>query len=646
MLTVLHLLGDCPHESVQRNIIDESRFFARHGVDVHAAYDPFSRASLETDFIDSLQALGARTYKIPYLKHTNAQMGQTNAQMQQQPPIRQRKSGMSALRAALIVREMCATYQIDIIHTHDESAFRLACAVRFLGAPIVHIYTAHAATENAVSAYLLNRVISLWCDEFIAIDAYIAGVLLDRFIGMKKIKRINCGIDLNQWSKRKAMAEAGTDAGTDTGMDTGRDAGMDAGTDTVAARTGSSLVGYAGVDIDAVEKTALDAAEDGITILMIADSDPIGDGTVYDSFADLVLRMLHDFETRFSNKYSIRFIIATNSDYGLRYAVELINTLDLNDCVEIARLSGNGGGDNGGFDPENGAAGNGTVINGAAGNSAAINSTADNGTAGNGTADNGMAGSGTADNDMADNGVSLSSMAENDASQNDVSPDAKSTWSAVQVGNWVEAETKIKLRSFKYKAESKLSKSAKNNMVGVKLHNLECASARMALYSQADLCVYYSENRFFPYPVAEAIALGVPTLTNDKGFVEAAFATEKSNAGEERGGEREREEIRGDEIKDDEVRDYEVRDDEVRGDEIRDDEVNGGEALYSGLGAVFEPVDFGDPDELARRVLMLIGDDAFRKHFIALEEKAVRSRYDIEDMIIGIYDSYVKGLRA
>ena len=66
MLKLLHLLGDEPHESVLRNIYDESVFLLKHGVDVRIAYDPSALLTDKKYFIEELCAHGILMYKLPY----------------------------------------------------------------------------------------------------------------------------------------------------------------------------------------------------------------------------------------------------------------------------------------------------------------------------------------------------------------------------------------------------------------------------------------------------------------------------------------------------------------------------------------------------------------------------------------------------
>jgi len=607
MLTVLHILGNEPYESVQRSVYDGAAFFMRHGVDVCFAYDPLSRLATETDYISALQRLGAKTYKLPYLprKKNRAARRIEGAGGDARRSVGSGASGdtsgggagsgvsgdtsssvgsgsvgsgasgdtscgglelagMSALSAALTLREMCAEYHLDVVHTHEEAAYRLACNARFLGARMVHVFTAHAITGRNAPGNMRNRLLSGWCDDFVAIDGYTAGVLLDKLIKVKKIRRINNGIDLSVWGRDATQAKFGDSAadkedwgGALSIGDGGGALGIGSGGGALGIDSGSDALGING-EGDAM---GIDSGGGNVfTILFVADSDPIGDGAAYDSFADLVLRIMHDFDPWASEYRKLRYIVATNSALGLVYASELFNSLGLGGAVEIARLSG--GADGGGHD---GAAG---LLDGADGGghdeAAGLSDGADGG--GHDSVDAWGVAGGT-------------------------EPDG-AAWTEKKIGNWTASEAKIKLRSFKYKNINKVNpnKAVKASSVD-RLYSPEAEASRMALYSQAGLCVHYSENRFYPYPAAETAALGVPTLTNDKNI----FADAKN-------------------------------------------EHDGQE-----WGAL---VDFNEPDELARRILGMVYDKRLRGHIASIEEDFIRSRYDMEDMIIGLYDTYVRGLRA
>jgi len=538
MLTVLHILGNEPHESVQRNIYDESAFFLRHGVDVRFAYDPSAEASAETNFIDALRSLGATMYQLPYLSYG-----------------RPEKSGMSLTDAALTLRAMCAAYHIDVVHTHSEPAYRLACAARFLGVPVVHIFSAHSIAVYNPFESLRNRILSIWCDEFIAIDGRSEGALQSRFIKAHRIKRVNYGIDLSKWN--------GEGRPTDNRF----------------------------------------AKKRGVfTILMIADSDEVNRREAYDAFADLVLRVLHDFDPKRRSGYgALRFIISTNSANGARYASELINTLDLNDYVKVAGLTD-------GINTD----GEITDVNSGYG------------------------------------GFTSESRGGTNTGWSDAEPESLS-----------KTEKRIKLRSFKYKAiersdqdgaEGEAENHDKKNVFGI-----DQEEYRRQIYLQSDLCLYYSENRFFPYQAAEAISLNVPTVTNDMYFF-ASDAIIAKNAGS---AERTFDAAdTGDTAKDDNTGRTDggdgvagVKDTEdAKGVEnaVGADGADGvDETNDADNGAVNDAViDFSMPEAVAQRILALIYDRDLREALAASERQAVCARYDIDDMIIGTYDVYVRGLRV
>ena len=489
MLKVIHILGSEPHESVQRSIYDESAFMLKHGIDVRFIYDPSVLETNEKAFIDELRTLGALMYKLPYLqderrseqnrKKSNSHVNKNNARIKKDDGrfIKDKyEKRLSSFGAAMILREICAKYEIDVVHTHTEPAFRLACSARFLGAQVAHIFTSHAVTTRTPAENLFVRIMTLWCDEIIAVDNYTAGVLLDRMIRASKIKRVNYGIDLNKWKNFENPIDGGKHIGDD------------------------------------------------FTVLMIADSDDLKKDDVFDSFAEIILRLAHDFNPTLAKRRNLRFIISANSANGIKYPQELIHNLDLDADVELKNLP---------------------------------------------------------------------------------------------------TQTE------------------------------DAAATRLSVYRRSDLCLFYSENRFFPYPAAEAIAMGVPTVTNDFTFflnlsVDILPETPSNSEAAKR-----RKKLKH--LKPVKViykngyngigknADY-GPDEEADTGENANAAVNEDAGIKSILS--YSHIDFGKPEAVAQRMLTLINDSSFRGDFISAEYQTVRERYNIEDMLIGIYDSYVRGFRV
>ena len=622
MLTVLHILGNETHESVHRNIYDAASFFLRHGVDVRFVYDPLRLRRPGAGYIEEIRALGAPMYQIQFLSRLHSLPG-----------------------AALILREMCFAHHIDVIHTHSEKAYRLACAARFLGAPVIHIFTAHAVTARNPVEFFINKLLSAWCDEFIAIDEYTAGVLLERLIRVSKIKLINYGVDFSVWRAHVGRSQKG-----------------------------------AVINTQHRGKMRKHNGYKPFTILMIADSDSIGDGRAFDAFADLILRLMHNADPQRVEYGGFRYIISTDSEYGLHYAHELSDALDLNNEMEIVRLSGPGD----------------------------IKEMERVRLSGPGDGDDRNAGRANHAPERMGNDPAHTNYGPErsnhgpDRSNHAPERMSKGVIDDTIIKNWEKNKKMIKLRSFKYKVKSGARKGADANVLDFDSSKTLCYNAgfaRRKIYKQADLCLYYSENRFFPYPAAESIAIGIPTMTNDRTFMtgiamweaddapgadaelqhNAADAQHSAGAVQQQGEGAVQQQHAADAQRSEgaEPRPRAVAkwqsggaDDAQRGSSGSGSSGSGsggsGDAGSSSGGdatdddsALFDDendsqsgifeygfIDFNNPDDLARRVLDMIGDDGLRASLASAENDMLRARHDINDMISGTYNLYVKGLRV
>ena len=569
MLKVLHLLGNEPHESVQRNIYDESVFMLRHGVDVRFIYDPSAQSRGDKAFIEELRTLGALMYKMPYLPREPKTRSKKQHKRKNSGGGEDECNEMSTFLAAMTLREICAKHEIDVVHTHTEPAFRIACTSRFLGAQAAHIFTAHAIATRTPSENLFVRLITLWCDEIIAVDNYTAGVLLDRMIRAAKIKRVNYGIDLDKWKliydenalthsgdismALKAARVSGDNATRGSGENTAGVSGEEAARarnsiwarnggsarvksyNTEKVHSGESVYASGGQTVNARNDESVYARSgDAFTILLIADSDELIKGQIFDTFSEVILRLMHDFNPTLSKFKRLRFIISTNSKMGIDYSNALIGSLDLADDVEVTGLSASEG--------------------------------------------------------------------------------------ILEAG---------------------------------RIHSLGQApeASRLSLYRRSDMCLYYSENRFFPYAAAEAIAMDIPTITNDITFfvnISLNILPEDKSAddGKSDGKGDKKSDGKGD-GKGDSKSDGKGDD---TGGAIDKNDAGDGESIVDSDRArdilAYSQVDFSKPDAVAQRVLTLIYDNQFRNDFMSIESQTVRERYNIEDMIIGIYDSYVRGFRV
>jgi hypothetical protein len=116
----MHIIGGDAHESVQRYVLGLAGYLVGIGARVYAAYDPDAlRGGADHPWVCGLRGLGAGAY-----------------------PLKVRDSALPA--AALTLREMCRRLGVDVVHTHAMGDFSAACLARMSGGGFVHVYTLHA----------------------------------------------------------------------------------------------------------------------------------------------------------------------------------------------------------------------------------------------------------------------------------------------------------------------------------------------------------------------------------------------------------------------------------------------------------------------------------------------------------------------
>jgi len=257
----------------------------------------------------------------------------------------------------------------------------------------------------------------------------------------------------------------------------------------------------------------------------------------------------------------------------VEYAGDLLKSLELDgeiELVDIVRINGGKSGGSGGADG-----------NSVSGGSSGIEGSGESG--GSGGADgNSVSGGGGGIEGGGESSGSGGADGGGENSANKPSAFARKD----DADSYKALQAKIKLTSYKYRKGAKKPGAAGDRArpgPAAPLYGEEPDSSRRDLYNRADLCVYYSENRFFPYIAAEAAAAGTPLVTNDLSFPDR---------------------------------------------DIRDGHIS-----------------FTDPIALAQKVLAFIYDKNRRDGLAGAELDFLRSRHDMEDMLIGVYDVYVRGLR-
>jgi glycosyltransferase involved in cell wall biosynthesis len=131
----------------------------------------------------------------------------------------------------------------------------------------------------------------------------------------------------------------------------------------------------------------------------------------------------------------------------------------------------------------------------------------------------------------------------------------------------------------------KVSSMGLSDCVAIESYSL---AARTSCLERADLCLYHSGGRYFPYPVIEAMSLGIPALTDDR---------------------------------------------ELAG------------RMAPELGELGRLADFENPGELVALILALMYDGGLREKAGRASQSAARRLYSFDGMASGIYNIYIRGLR-
>ncbi|MDR1062094.1 MAG: glycosyltransferase [Clostridiales bacterium] len=533
------------HESVQKSVLDLTKFLIGAGARVRAAYDPDTlRAGPDGDpWILAMRRYGALTYPL-------------------------RAKSMPLLRAALTLREMCRSMDIDVVHTHAAGEFCVASLARLFGGGFVHVNTVHAQ-----SAWSAPDILYETAYEAAYAAAQAAGgagaAYLARRAGMAgRASRANRANRANQpdWASRAGQADwadggapgsgGGAAADGDSAVGDGAAGGRAMGDGSAAfgseAASGSAAFGSAATDGDsaaagdAASGSGSGAAPESGAGAAAEEPKPPSPGLMRGR------RLLSAIAYR-ALSVACDEIIA-NSDSA---AEELSRRLVRASKISLARV----GVSLGARLPDMGAAGRGGSAPGRPFTIAMIvDSDADR-------FKNWLA---------SDLFVELAARIGKECAR--IMPEHPGCRFHVLNGRELTDNQYMEIME-------KVSGMGLAGRVAVESYSL---AGRTSCLERASLCLYHSEGRHFPYPVIEAMSLGIPALTDDR---------------------------------------------ELAG------------RMASEMGEFGCLADFENPGELVALILALMRDGGLRERAGRMSQAAAKRMHSFDSMASGIYNIYIRGLR-
>ena len=176
MLTVLQFINSDEHHSRRKSVLEEAIFFSKSGIRMILLYIPGDRPGLTEALIKPFIESGISTYALYPLDSENR----------------------SVLSQALVLREFCRKHSVDVVHTHGSMECAVACRAGFLGLKTVHINTVYTVQSKNLQTFLSEKLLSCYCDEWIAVDWQVEQYLLENMMPESKVSVVRNGFDFKK----------------------------------------------------------------------------------------------------------------------------------------------------------------------------------------------------------------------------------------------------------------------------------------------------------------------------------------------------------------------------------------------------------------------------------------------------------------
>jgi len=104
------------------------------------------------------------------------------------------------IKAAALLKALCASLSIDVVHTHFLRENYIAVLSKMLGNKVKVINTRHMLFENTRWVIAANRLFTRFDNKIIAVSNSVREQLLREGVNPGKVELIYTGIDLEEWS--------------------------------------------------------------------------------------------------------------------------------------------------------------------------------------------------------------------------------------------------------------------------------------------------------------------------------------------------------------------------------------------------------------------------------------------------------------
>lgn len=172
MIKVLHLLNYPGRGGSERYILSLAEKLHNNGCIFYLGY------SADGPMLEMAKALGIQAFNLPM-------------------------DSPYDLRAAILLKDFCREFNIDIIHTHFLRENYISAFSKIAGNKAAIINTCHLLEKKKPLLVITNFLINFFTDGIIAVSFAVRDQLVGEGISPKKIEIIHNGVDINYWKGRR-----------------------------------------------------------------------------------------------------------------------------------------------------------------------------------------------------------------------------------------------------------------------------------------------------------------------------------------------------------------------------------------------------------------------------------------------------------
>lgn len=105
------------------------------------------------------------------------------------------------IKAALKFKKICEERNVEVVHTHFLRENYISILAKIFGAKIKIVNTRHMLNNNGKIVSYVNKMLSIFNNNFIAVSNAVKNELVKEGIVQRKIKLIYTGVDIDYWKE-------------------------------------------------------------------------------------------------------------------------------------------------------------------------------------------------------------------------------------------------------------------------------------------------------------------------------------------------------------------------------------------------------------------------------------------------------------